>query len=214
MFVGGMPGCSVVFMGLILALRSVTLRSNVHPTINDDSANSSVRHGTCFHRRFSAHHAGAAPHSAVAELGAVRRIPPSHLKATLLITSVVSLTACLGLLSCSKRESATHYDARPATPEPAPEPSLTTPQPSPPAIATPDPVAGRRAQLVARIHALSDSECDALVLQLQLIPRDEVLEPISKPRKELLRYVRRIASAEDLNTVERAINERRPSQTL
>ncbi len=28
-------------------------------------------HGTCFRRRFSTHHAGAAPHSAVAELGVV-----------------------------------------------------------------------------------------------------------------------------------------------
>ncbi len=32
-----------------------------------------MRHGTCFHHRLSAHHAGAAPHSAVAELGVVRR---------------------------------------------------------------------------------------------------------------------------------------------
>ena len=32
-----------------------------------------MRHGTCFHRRLSAHHAGAAPHSAVAELEVVRR---------------------------------------------------------------------------------------------------------------------------------------------
>jgi hypothetical protein len=30
------------------------------------------RHGTCFHRRLSAHRAGAAPHSAFAELGVVR----------------------------------------------------------------------------------------------------------------------------------------------
>jgi hypothetical protein len=33
----------------------------------------SVRHGTCFRRRLSAHHAGAAPHSAVAELEVVGR---------------------------------------------------------------------------------------------------------------------------------------------
>ena len=33
-----------------------------------------MRHGTCFRRRLSAHHAGAAPHSAVAELGVVRRL--------------------------------------------------------------------------------------------------------------------------------------------
>ena len=32
-----------------------------------------MRHGTCFHRRLSARRAGAAPHSAVAELGVVRR---------------------------------------------------------------------------------------------------------------------------------------------
>ena len=32
-----------------------------------------MRHGTCFHRRLSTHRAGAAPHSAVAELGVVRR---------------------------------------------------------------------------------------------------------------------------------------------
>ena len=38
------------------------------------SANRSARHGTCFRRRLSAHHAGAAPHSAVAELGVVRRL--------------------------------------------------------------------------------------------------------------------------------------------
>jgi hypothetical protein len=37
------------------------------------ASNSSVRHGTCFRRHLSAHHAGAAPHSAVAELGVVRR---------------------------------------------------------------------------------------------------------------------------------------------
>jgi hypothetical protein len=35
------------------------------------AANRSVRHGTCFHRRLSTRHAGAAPHSAVAELGVV-----------------------------------------------------------------------------------------------------------------------------------------------
>jgi hypothetical protein len=33
-----------------------------------------VRHGTCFRRPLPAHHAGAAPHSAVAELAVVRRL--------------------------------------------------------------------------------------------------------------------------------------------
>ena len=32
-----------------------------------------MRHGTCFRRRLSTHHAGAAPHSAVVELGVVRQ---------------------------------------------------------------------------------------------------------------------------------------------
>ena len=36
-----------------------------------------MRHGTCFRRRLSTHHAGAAPHSAVAELGVVRRLRAS-----------------------------------------------------------------------------------------------------------------------------------------
>ena len=45
-----------------------------------------MRHGTCFHRRLSAHHAGAAPHSAVAELGVVRRLHPSPVNSTLTIS--------------------------------------------------------------------------------------------------------------------------------
>ena len=36
-----------------------------------------MRHGTCFRRRLSARHAGAAPHSAVAELEVVRRLRTS-----------------------------------------------------------------------------------------------------------------------------------------
>jgi len=37
------------------------------------AANRSVRHGTCYRRHLSARHAGAAPHSAAAELEVVRR---------------------------------------------------------------------------------------------------------------------------------------------
>ena len=132
----------------------------------------------------------------------------------LLIIPVIVLAACSGPLGCSKRQSPTSDVPRVTTPEASPEPSPSTPQPSPVVIATPDPLAGRRAQLATRIGALTDSECDALVLRFQLIPRDEVLDPISKPRGELLRYVRRIAPVEDLDAVERAINERRRQQTL
>ena len=43
-----------------------------------------MRHGTCFRRHLAAHRAGAAPHSAVAELGVVRRflaaLPENHVE--------------------------------------------------------------------------------------------------------------------------------------
>lgn len=83
--------------------------------------------------------------------------------------------------------------------------------PSPDPRATPDPAATQRAQVAAKVEAkveaLPDSECDYLVLEFQLIPRDEILEPLSKPKKDLLRWVRRIASAEELATLERAKKE-------
>ena len=56
---------------------------------NDRHANQALqrtrlrRHGTCFHHHLSTHHAGAAPHSAVAELGVVRRIAMSVLESPL-----------------------------------------------------------------------------------------------------------------------------------
>lgn len=66
--------------------------------------------------------------------------------------------------------------------------------------------------MVARIATLTDSECDTLVLQFQLVPRDEILDPLSEPRKDLLRYVKRIARDDELNDLERAIiNRKRPS---
>src|SRR5436190_2968318 len=55
----------------------------------DASANRSVRHGTCFRRRLSAHHAGAAPHSAVAELGVVRSMRTPRFIAALVVLFVV-----------------------------------------------------------------------------------------------------------------------------
>lgn len=70
-------------------------------------------------------------------------------------------------------------------------------------------MAEHRAELLARIGTLSNSDCDALVLQFQLIPRDEILNPLSEPRKDLLHYVKGITSDEDLKDLERAIKERR-----
>jgi hypothetical protein len=58
--------------------------------------NRSVRHGTCFRRRLSAHHAGAAPPSAVAELGVVRRflaLPVNYAAKALLVFAAL-LTGC------------------------------------------------------------------------------------------------------------------------
>lgn len=69
-------------------------------------------------------------------------------------------------------------------------------------------MAAHRAQLLARIEKLSNTDCDYVVLQFQIIPSDEILNPLSEPRKELIRYVKRLAPAEDLNSIERAINER------
>ena len=48
-----------------------------------------MRHGTCFRRRLSTRHAGAAPHSAVAELGVVRRRYP------FVIMNLISFTLAL-----------------------------------------------------------------------------------------------------------------------
>ena len=56
-----------------------------------------MRHGTCFHRRLSTHHAGAAPHSAVAELGVVRRRYPHSQMLKLVVHVAVALSLWLGL---------------------------------------------------------------------------------------------------------------------
>src|SRR5262249_53979091 len=108
------------------------------------------------------------------------------MNARVLILPLIVLTACSGQRGCSQIDRTAG-----GSPEPLPPTPASTP------VATPDPLAGRRAELVARINALSDSECDALVLRFELIPRDEILEPLSKPRNELLRYVKRIAARED-----------------
>ena len=52
-----------------------------------------MRHGTCFRRRLSARRAGAAPHSAVAELGVVRRRYPHSMNGRLIPLLFVALLA-------------------------------------------------------------------------------------------------------------------------
>jgi len=69
-----------------------------------------VRHGTCFRRRLSTHHAGAAPHSAVAELEVVRRwLAPSvdrdRLNRYFLAVSTQQLTTEAMALPLSERVS-------------------------------------------------------------------------------------------------------------
>lgn len=131
---------------------------------------------------------------------------------THLIIFVSAVAAVLGATGCTRQPSPQpgpqHVPTSGATAA-SPERSHPVEAPGKVAATEIDPLAERRGQLVERIQTLRDAECDNLVLQLQLIPRDEILEPLSKPRNELLRYVRRIASEEDLNRVERAMNDRR-----
>ena len=69
-----------------------------------------MRHGTCFRRRLSARHAGAAPHSAVAELEVVRRLRTSPVAAliylALILLSVLFVWACAAVFS-SRQQSRT-----------------------------------------------------------------------------------------------------------
>ena len=58
-----------------------------------------MRHGTCFHRRLSAHQAGAAPHSAVAELGVVRRLRTHTVNRTVLFFALSVALTCESLAS-------------------------------------------------------------------------------------------------------------------
>ena len=122
------------------------------------------------------------------------------MNARFLLLPMLVFAACSGPRGCSseRSQSLSRTSSNGST-----EPPLAT------AVSTPDPLTGRRAQVVARIATLTDSECDAIVLQFHLVPRDEVLDSLSEPRKDLLRYVRRIATSDELNDLERAINERK-----
>lgn len=69
-------------------------------------------------------------------------------------------------------------------------------------IAANDPLTERRLDVLHAVDKLTENQCDILALELELIPRDEVLNPLSTPRYEVSRYVRRVASKEELDTVE------------
>ena len=68
-----------------------------------------MRHGTCFRRRLSARRAGAAPHSAVAELGVVRRFCAHSFNETLMSSRLfaTSLISCL-LCACAATQTTNH----------------------------------------------------------------------------------------------------------
>lgn len=121
------------------------------------------------------------------------------MNAQFLLLPIIVFTACSGPRGCSSENSQSLSRTS----------SNGSPEPPGTAVSTPDPLTGRRAQVVARIATLTDSECDDFVLQFRLVPRDEVLDSLSEPRKDLLRYVRRIATSDELDDFERAINERK-----
>lgn len=112
------------------------------------------------------------------------------------------------LAACSGRPNATTSGPT-VLPTRATTASAPATHPSAPVpVAIPDPVAVQRVQLLARIEKLPESVCDELVLEFQLISRDEILDPLNKQKKELQRYVRKVAGEEDLAALDRAIKER------
>ena len=77
-----------------------------------------MRHGTCFHHRLSAHHAGAAPHSAVAELGVVRRrytLTVNHISRIASSTIPLAWIVCFAFTACESKPSQTKEIAWKAT---------------------------------------------------------------------------------------------------
>ncbi len=126
------------------------------------------------------------------------KVPVALLSLALLASAACHRASTAGPAS----EARPPLDPEVISPSPASTPAAT---PAAPPAATPDPASRHRDRLLARIDGLDHSACDALVLQFQIIPRDEILDPLSDPKKELLRYVKRIASAEDLDALERAL---------
>ena len=101
-----------------------------------------MRHGTSFRRRLSARHAGAAPHSAVAELGVVRRCyaqtQTTNMKSlrVLITTSIAGIIVSAGFTSCNKPSSQPIAET---TPVPLPPPPVSAPPPLAVSSATPPP---------------------------------------------------------------------------
>jgi hypothetical protein len=127
-----------------------------------------------------------------------------------LILPLILLTAC----SKQPNQTATGSDRESTDSKSAAASLSPTPTPSNTSEASPDPYAGRRYELLTRIKALADSDCDSVVLELQIIPRDEILNPISKPRNDLVSYVKHLNNDEDFALVERTVKtkEREPKR--
>ncbi len=120
------------------------------------------------------------------------------------LLAMVFLTACSTPHSAETRDEETRYLSSRSATQPRSrhlEASTSPAVPSTSTTAISDPLATRRAETVRRVEALSASECDSVCLRLQLIPRDEILDPEVKPQKELLRYTRRLRSAEEFDAL-------------
>lgn len=67
----------------------------------------------------------------------------------------------------------------------------------------------KRADLEARIGGLSRDECDSVVLRLELVPREDIFDRSIDPKALLFRYTRHATSREELEYIERTLDDRR-----
>lgn len=67
----------------------------------------------------------------------------------------------------------------------------------------------QQAQLLDRIEGLSHDEADSVCLTLGLIPREQIFDRGIKPKEVLLRYTRRMTTREELDPIDRALNDPR-----
>jgi hypothetical protein len=64
----------------------------------------------------------------------------------------------------------------------------------------------RQTQLLGRVEELTNDEADAVCLDLELIPREQILDRRLKPKAILLRYTSQVNSPAQLDSIGRAIN--------
>lgn len=141
------------------------------------------------------------------------------MRVVILLIPLLALAACSSPPRSSRPHSPTQY-LRSADAAPAPDrneasrisprtSARTPPSPILPSPPEDDPLHAQRAALIDRIEGLSRDECNSVSLRLELVPREEILEPESNPRKRLIRYARQATSREVLKSIELTINDRR-----